>query len=1472
MTSAGIGSGSPLIAGAESSRAEFHDLSDDDFGASNVFDFSNSPDTLQSLDSIGTNEQKLFLNPRDLATDPLLDQPTDFCHDSSSDSASSSKRTGSSASAKTPFPNSDQAMDDGSDRMEWTHPNHASFDHDADDFSFGHQMHPSAPIEPIFDFGDHDDAFMDRSFDFVGPSSSPEPLPTGPHTMSSPQMPAIEANNDAARLRLVDQKEVAVRKTVSRSVALTSDLNHLSFSQQQQQQQQTPMDPSINGNGKTPDSREVSPTTSAMLTSHNSSPAATFPSPPPGIRQELLRADHDSPSWHMPDALSASVHHPTAISLQQPTPRPGPMPLYTNHSFGFYDANCQLRIMPTPLKSRVETQIPIKMILSPLPPGVTKLHLPAHTISKPKLLAKPTPDRSPDMLELHVSLVCTSAMEQPGLRQRALERAARLPQRHLGDTNDDDSSPQNGGDVRICQGCIIRERKRAARKKIKKPEEERMWGLDEDRRVVVFNTQEVKEWQPPTGRSDMAIPARAMQIDAPMRIACYCRHHYEKTGFSVIFTIKDYQDRLVAQAMSNPIMITDDHKTHPVAQHSACQPSTADTVAAPDAARHAAALPTRNGGTAVTKPPKGDAATAPAPSGGSQAAPFKSPTPTSAGTTPIMTTAPLPSRALSRPASPSQNGPMSKKRKASGSRVPNGLAMTRLETAPSPSSQGTAAPLSAAASPFSPNSNSFTAAMETPLLCGPPTPGCNDQVPFYANHRSASMDNIAISRLYSAPASNHASRAPSPNGLRGGIGGPPKQMSQAVIGSLYTLAMGTNQAARPSPVIHKIIPNEGPKIGGIEVTVLGQAFFQGLEVWFGDQKATTTTYWGDSSLVCLLPPSPVAGPVAVTFRPQGIAGAQGFPMIKEPPIFKYVDDDEDKLIRTALSVLGHKMSGQLVDVSDLARRILSDGSSTWSVAAASSTPGGPGFRHNSHEHLETQLLKCLDLIDLDDSTHRTRLDLKRATGHTMLHLACSLGYYRFVAALLARGANPDARDRGGFTPLHMAALHGHAEIVRRLMLAGADPTTRTLSSLTAADVASSRHVLRAIRQSGRRAQSFSGGSRRSRTCSSTSLRSLCEAGDMATLGYGPMAVADAGEESPEYTSGDLEDEESEEDMYPNGEARRPRQARDGAAASTDDDNDDDDDGDDDDDDDDDGDDDDDDGVNEESSGGDKADVGTASWLTTQFAAALKEQFQQQLQQFQQAMTLHLQSLPQIGQMPDYQAYLPQAAFMRRMQQLMAASLGTRSEARNGDAAKMDGRWWDLSSYMQNSAAAAPPPPSYEDIFGGGDGDEYRAEAKSVSTPRRGKLFAPLDEDKAAAPPPPGRPSPDVLQIGRKNAITKEQQQLFLRAHERKLKKLSSDRNLFFIWVRCVAIPPLPPNLSHTPSFLFHLFCLQEQQHQKLTRAATGQIPLLLLMVCALLYSYVPALFHLLFSSARAALQAGRSRVRLLAVGPGRDRG
>jgi hypothetical protein len=253
------------------------------------------------------------------------------------------------------------------------------------------------------------------------------------------------------------------------------------------------------------------------------------------------RAAWASLAWPADAAATAAT-----IDALVPTPPPPPYPPPV------------LTVHPTALKSRVETQIPIRLTLSRLPDGARRLRLPAHAIAKPKFLAKPGLPPTPDILHLRATLVCTSAMQDPAALQRALARARRrepalAAAAPLGDEDNSDK-PLDGGDVRICSGCIQRERKRASRKKRRKPDEDARFQRDEERRVIVFNTPEIKDWTEPAAtpaatatpspdsrRSsaataaaaapEPAVPSGAMQVELPMRIACYCRHHNEKLGF-----------------------------------------------------------------------------------------------------------------------------------------------------------------------------------------------------------------------------------------------------------------------------------------------------------------------------------------------------------------------------------------------------------------------------------------------------------------------------------------------------------------------------------------------------------------------------------------------------------------------------------------------------------------------------------------------------------------------------------------------------------------------------------------------------------------------------------------------------------------------------------------------------------------------------------------------------------------------------
>jgi hypothetical protein len=210
--------------------------------------------------------------------------------------------------------------------------------------------------------------------------------------------------------------------------------------------------------------------------------------------------------------------------------------------------------------------------------------------------------------------------------------------------------------------------------------------------------------------------------------------------------------------------------------------------------------------------------------------------------------------------------------------------------------------------------------------------------------------------------------------------------------------------------------------------------------------------------------------------------------------------------------------------------------------------------------------------------------------------------------------------------------------------------------------------------------------------------------------------------------------------------------------------------------------------------------------------AFRDQLSAQIQHFQQTMHLNLPNLPQMPRfdmmptLPDYQAYLPTAPMVRRISNLV----GNRPDA----AKEQDYRWWDLFS---GSVPAAPP--AYDDIFPQDDVDAKRASAVQAATDtvadnKCAEIFDQAESSTTASQRMPVRL--DTVRIGQNHTITRELQDQLRLAHAEKVKRLSRDRNLFFIWV-CFS------------SFLHHFMFL----------ANTLKIPLLVIIILAMLYNRVP---------------------------------
>ncbi|KAJ5247256.1 hypothetical protein N7468_002239 [Penicillium chermesinum] len=1007
-----------------------------------------------------------------------------------------------------------------------------------------------------------------------------------------------------------------------------------------------------------------------------------------------------------------------------------------------------LTVHPTSLKSRVETQIPIRLTLSPLPEGVEKLRLPSHTISKLKFIASPSTEPTPDTLQLYTSLVCTSAMQDREKLKRAFARTA-------GDRSLENDRPLDGGDVQICAGCIQRERKRASRKKQRKPEEDELFQKDEEKRVIVFNTSEIKEWVEPSKNS-------STNYNDSSSLPPWLKAGGASNANCLLLSPSKRKDRV--SDTSSPSSCT--HRAFAV--YTRRYPGSRAGVF--------------SSGSNLDKNANGAFATPQSPTDlqGLQQR-FNSqyqltPSSFAAAANGLSSNSQTP-RTLSRQASPTDfSGPQSKRRKHSSSaRLPSELTMTRMESPQSSNSaMHNAAQLVAARGFASPSERPFVtpSAMSGQYGNGPPTPNqSNDNNPFFnpTPAQRQSLDSLAQQPLTSAPNSAHPSRPGTPgNSGRNGF----SDQNLALLGANTAGQIWPPLASTPTrlpSVIHKLVPAEGSITGGTEVTLLGSGFYPGMEVVFGDTLATTTTFWGDKCLNCLTPPALQPGLVSVMFKhehPTFGQIQQPQPLMpKQQLFFRYVDDRELQMYRLALNILGQKLGSQ-ADAFQTAQQIMgSDPNSVFSMQQdmQGGSSGGhqrqvPGLESQGKlSDLDSKMLTYLEFIDLDDSPRPPRFNSRSATGQSLLHFAASLGLTRFVAGLLARGANPDVQDNTGNAPMHLAALHGHAHIVNRLRLAGATPSIRSIRGFTPADLATTLPAHQAALLPSRHYRSRSVGSlsSRRRHSSSASLNSLWEASSAS--GSLDHAVDDSEEL---VGSEELDSDESDENALQMSLSRRSSMHRDVAPpiAETEP------------------------GTNSGNGPGFSPPAAIVAW---------RNQLAAQINQFQQSVANAfpnipaLPPMPAMPAMPDYQAN----DMMRRITNLVPQRPAV------GDG------WWD---YLKgNTTSTHNQPPSYDELYPHQHEREAEAEIKK-SALLRAATEAALDQhfeaqtavsasasaststSTSTAPvaiehAPSNKVDLQDITIGRK-VISREQQK-HLREHQaRRMKGLGSDRNLYFFWI------------------------------------------------------------------------------------------
>lgn len=531
-----------------------------------------------------------------------------------------------------------------------------------------------------------------------------------------------------------------------------------------------------------------------------------------------------------------------------------------------------------------------------------------------------------------------------------------------------------------------------------------------------------------------------------------------------------------------------------------------------------------------------------------------------------------------------------------------------------------------------------------------------------------------------------------------------------------------------------------------------------MEVVFGDTLATTTTYWGEKCLSCLTPPALKPGYVTVGFKhehPTFGQVQQPHPLMpKQQTLFRYTDDRELQMYRLALSILGQKMGSQK-DAFQTAQQIMGSNPNAIFSMQNDVSGGGSGGHQRQVPGLESQgklsdidskMLTFLEFIDLDDSPRPPRYNARNSTGQSLLHLASSLGLTRFVAGLLARGANPEVQDNTGNTPMHLAALHGHAYIVRRLRQAGASASARSMRGFNPADLASTLDAHQAALLPSRHYRSQSAGSlaSRRRQSSTASLNSLWEASSASgSLGH---AVDD---------SSDLDDydvsDETDGDPPHLSMSRRSSMHQDVLPVALD-------------------------PVEQPAAPHD-----ARGFFPPAAVVAWRDQLAAQIHHFQQSVANafpNMPALPPMPALPDYQAN----QMMRRITNLVP----NRPMARDG--------WWDL--LKGNTGLGQTQPPSYDELYPHQQDREEDTDLKKSGL-LRAQAEAALDQHFEAQSNAPtaststataiaqqsGTAQDDIkdIKIGRK-VISREQQK-HLREHQaRRMKGLGSDRNLYFIWV------------------------------------------------------------------------------------------
>ncbi|OAD05924.1 hypothetical protein MUCCIDRAFT_79009 [Mucor lusitanicus CBS 277.49] len=573
--------------------------------------------------------------------------------------------------------------------------------------------------------------------------------------------------------------------------------------------------------------------------------------------------------------------------------------------------------------------------------------------------------------------------------------------------------------IKMCQGCVRRERKRAERKKDSKPSIHEMnagvmdAAFERDRqRILLFNCEPLVNFS--TGDAIL-----------PTRITCYCRHHNERIGFRVRFALRNDKGMIVATGETPPIMITDDHKS---------SKQRVPSISVSRKRRRAVSSEAEDEFDAL-------------------ATPVSSRKTSVCGSEPECDKSPHDTPVINASAATMSPGYFMS---TASSNAPSVLGHFTASPLPTPSEESVSL---LATSPKTPTTATSDSVWQNMLPCGSVQLPVNDMSNLHHRRTQSTTTRLSHPLLLQ---DNDFNLAPNPRRRRimEDIVIPdtcsPSLLTVASMPSFTTsdyppYAMPSSAPVSPTatvssghpiiPTLDRIVPSQGPTTGGVEVTIVGKNFHRGLTLMFGN-RAATTVCCNSNSIVCILPPAEHNGPVVVSFKEHPLMRTSPV-----PPLFDYFDSSHQDMMSLSNRVIGaHTPSSANPNGGYFQQPPTSTSHSQQSSPVTSYTVDSHGeasssyfnaFYHH-HNNTELHILDALSSASFDSSC----LAQTTMGGQNLLHLAAYLNYPTLAAFLISRNpALAQSQDRNGVSPLHFGC-HSKADLVIQLLLkAGASVGT-----------------------------------------------------------------------------------------------------------------------------------------------------------------------------------------------------------------------------------------------------------------------------------------------------------------------------------------------------------------------------------------------------------------------------------------------